>query len=120
MDVNGKRILITGASRGIGRDLARGFAQAGADVALVARGGGPLEQLAQELSGRAYPVDLTNSEQLRGLIARIERDGAVDILVNNAGDECIGPFTGMDADTLRFIVELNVLAGDSGESAHRR
>jgi short-subunit dehydrogenase len=110
MDLKGRRVLITGASRGIGRDLARGFAAAGADVALIARSAEALEQLAQQLGGRAYAADLTNREQLRGLIARVEADGPVDVLVNNAGDECIGRFTDMDAETLQYIVNLNVLA----------
>jgi short-subunit dehydrogenase len=109
-DINGSRVLITGASRGIGRDLARGFAAAGADVALVARGAPALESLAQELGGRAYPADLTNRDELRGLLAQVEADGPVDILVNNAADECIGRFTDMDADTLEFIIQLNALA----------
>ncbi|MCQ4359965.1 MULTISPECIES: SDR family NAD(P)-dependent oxidoreductase [Mycobacterium] len=111
MDIRGKRVLITGASRGIGQQLARGFADAGADVALVARGSGPLEEVAARLGGRAYPCDLTNTTALRGLIARVERDGPVDILVNNAGDECIGRFNEMTAETLDFIIALNVLAG---------
>jgi short-subunit dehydrogenase len=111
VDINGSRVLITGASRGIGRDLARGFAEAGAEVALVARGAEALEQLAGELGGRAYPTDLTDRDALRGLVARVSVDGPVDILVNNAADECIGRFTDMDADTLEFIVALNALAG---------
>jgi uncharacterized protein len=111
MDISGTRVVITGASRGIGRELARGFAAAGADVALVARSTAPLEQLAQELDGRAYAADLTERDDLRGLIERIESDGPVDILVNNAADECIGRFTDLDADTLQFMIHLNVLAG---------
>jgi short-subunit dehydrogenase len=113
MEIAGSRVLITGASRGIGRDLARGFADAGADVALVARGADALEQLAGEIAGRAYPTDLVDRDALRGLLARVEADGPVDILVNNAADECIGRFTDMNADTLEFIVALNALAGPS-------
>jgi len=111
MNIRGKRVLITGASRGIGRELARGFAAAGPHVALVARSEGPLKELAAELGGKAYPIDLTDGEQLRQLISRIEADGPIDVLVNNAGDECVGRFTDMDPETLEFIVRLNVLAG---------
>ena len=110
MKITGTRVLVTGASRGIGRDLARGFAEAGADVALVARDADALEQLAGELGGRAYPTDLTDPDDLRGLLGRVEADGPVDILINNAGDECIGRFTDMDAATLEFILRLNALA----------
>jgi uncharacterized protein len=108
MEISGSRVLVTGASRGIGRELARGFAAAGADVALVARSAAPLEALAGELDGQAYAADLTGD--LCGLLDRIEADGPIDILVNNAGDECIGRFTEMDADTLEFVIRLNVLA----------
>lgn len=110
MHIAGKRALITGASRGIGADIARGLAGAGAEVALVARGKDELASLAAELGGRAYPTDLTDRSALRALIDRVENDGPIDILVNNAGDEKIGPFDRLDADTLEFIVALNVLA----------
>jgi uncharacterized protein len=110
MEISGSRVLVTGASRGIGRELARGFAGAGADVALVARSATELRALAGKLGGRAYVADLTDCGQLCGLVDRIEADGPIDILVNNAGDECIGRFTEMDADTLEFVIRLNVLA----------
>jgi short-subunit dehydrogenase len=110
MEIDGSRVLITGASRGIGRDLARGFAEAGARVALVARSEEPLRELADRLGGRAYACDLADGAALRGLLARVEADGPVDILVNNAADECIGRFTEMDADTLAFMIKLNALA----------
>ena len=55
MQLSGKRVLITGASRGIGRSLATAFAGAGASVALVARDGAALESLAAELGGTVAP-----------------------------------------------------------------
>jgi len=110
MRIAGKRALITGASRGIGADIARGLRREGADVALVARGADDLDKLAHDLGGKAYPSDLTDQTALRGLLDRVEADGPVDILVNNAGDEKIGNFVDMDADTLQFIIGLNVLA----------
>jgi short-subunit dehydrogenase len=110
MHISGKRALVTGASRGIGADIARGLSLAGADVAVIARGTEDLEKLANDVGGTAYPTDLTDQAALRGLLERIESDGPVDILVNNAGDEKIGGFDHMDAQTLEFIVRLNVLA----------
>lgn len=110
MRIAGARALITGASRGIGADIARGLSRAGAEVALVARGADELEALAAEIGGIAYPADLTDRTALRDLLDRVELDGPIDILVNNAGDEKIGAFDEMDAATLEFIVTLNVLA----------
>jgi short-subunit dehydrogenase len=85
MEISGSQVLVTSASRGIGRELARGFAGAGADVALVARSAAQLEALAGLLGGQAYAADLTGD--LCGLVDRIEADGPIDILVNNVGDE---------------------------------
>jgi citronellol/citronellal dehydrogenase len=110
MDIYGTRVVITGASRGIGRELARGFAAAGADVALVARSTAPLEQLAQELDGRAYAADLTERDDLRGLIERIESDGPVDILVNNAAAAFYLPTADFPLKRRRLSFELNVHA----------
>jgi short-subunit dehydrogenase len=59
MEISGSRVLVTGASRGIGRELARDFAATGADVALVARSATELRGLAGELGGQAYATDLT-------------------------------------------------------------
>jgi NAD(P)-dependent dehydrogenase (short-subunit alcohol dehydrogenase family) len=85
--LSGRRALVTGASRGIGRAIALGFAQAGADVAVLARSAEDLEALAGEIRslGRAATplvCDVTDAEQVE---AAVERFGDVDILVNNAG-----------------------------------
>ncbi|MBV8693819.1 MAG: SDR family NAD(P)-dependent oxidoreductase, partial [Actinobacteria bacterium] len=83
MDVNGRRVLVTGASRGIGEAIARSFARAGARVALVARSEGPLKELAAETGGTSFPTDLSDTAAVAGLIDRVEADGGpIDILVN--------------------------------------
>ena len=68
MELRGKRVLITGASRGIGEALAHGFAGAGANVALVARTQSAIEALAVELGGSAHAADLADPTQVAGLI----------------------------------------------------
>jgi NAD(P)-dependent dehydrogenase (short-subunit alcohol dehydrogenase family) len=89
--LDGKRALITGASRGIGAAIARRFAGLGADVALAARSAGAVEALAADLrhlGARAVAVraDLTDRDSLRSLIERVgEEFGGLDVLVNNAG-----------------------------------
>jgi len=108
MELRNKRVLITGASRGIGADAARRFAEAGATVALAARSAGPIEALADELGGRAYPVDLADAAQVAGFIGRVEADGALDVLVNNAGVEDIGLLTDTDEAAIDQLLALNV------------
>lgn len=111
MNLWGSRVLITGASRGIGAALAERFAAAGARVALVARDERALQALAVRLDGRAYAADLTDADQLSGLVARVEADGGpVDVLVNNAGMEATDDFARQDAATLEALFGLNLLA----------
>ena len=84
--LDGKRVLITGGSRGIGADLARRFAGAGATVAVAARRSTALWEVAAEVDGRAYVADLADPDQADELIGRVEEHGPIDILVNNAAD----------------------------------
>src|SRR5690349_9871498 len=111
MKLTGKRVLITGASRGIGETLAGAFAEAGATVALVARSKDALEKVAGPLGGTAHAADLSDPAQVSDLIARIEDEaGPVDVLVNNAGIGVTGGFTDAADDVLRTTTEVNYLA----------
>jgi short-subunit dehydrogenase len=111
MDLTGKRVLITGASRGIGRSLAMAFADAGAHVALVARDGAALESLAAQVGGTAHPADLLDAEQRQRLIHRVEDEaGAVDVLVNNAGLAHEGPLWESTAEQVEAQIQLNLTA----------
>lgn len=89
--IDGKIAMVTGAGRGIGRALAIGLAEAGADVALVARTVEDLHETASEIHNigrKAYPIqaDITKRADVeRAVRAVIEETGGVDILVNNAG-----------------------------------
>ena len=111
MDLRGKRVLITGASRGIGESLAHAFAGAGAVVALVARSEDAIRTLAAKLGGTAHPADLSNPTQVATLIQRVEDEaGPVDVLVNNAGLGTPGGFADAPGDELRQVTEVNYLA----------
>ncbi len=111
MDLTGKRVLITGASRGIGEQMAIEFAGAGARVALVARSESATKELAARLGGTAHTADLSDADQTAGLIARVESDGGpLDVLVNNAADEQAGPFLDLDPATLAAQIHLNLVA----------
>jgi 3-oxoacyl-[acyl-carrier protein] reductase len=81
--LEGRKALVTGASRGIGRAIALELAQAGAEVVLGYRSGADdAEAVAQECGGRAIQADVSDPEQARRLV---EEAGELDILVNNAG-----------------------------------
>ena len=87
----GRRVLVTGASSGIGAATARACAERGATVLLVARRAGGLTQVQREIEERggtaaAYPCDLTDAAAVDDLVARVLGEhGGVDLLVNNAG-----------------------------------
>src|SRR5579859_3575939 len=88
----GRRAVVTGAGRGIGRSIALALAQAGADVAVTARTANDLDQLVAEIQtigrrGLAIPCDVTDAEQVQHMATTaIAGLGGVDILVNNAGN----------------------------------
>jgi short-subunit dehydrogenase len=110
MNLNGTRVVVTGASRGIGASMAAVCAARGARVALVARSQGPLEKLAADLGGDAYPADLSDPAVIDPLVARIEADGPIDVLVNNAGLDLTGALTDLAADDIARVIAVNLLA----------
>ncbi len=111
MELTGKRVLITGASRGIGEQLALEFAGAGARVALVARSEAPLKELATRLGGTAHPADLADPDQVHGLLGLVENDGGpIDILVNNAALDYTGAFLEMGNADIATLVQVNLTA----------
>jgi len=113
MDLNltGRTVLITGASKGIGAAAAEVFAEEGCHLILAARSGEALEALAADLRGRrqiqarAVPTDLRDPVQLKAL-AKAAKE--VDILVNNAGDIPGGTLEAVDEEKWRHAWELKV------------
>jgi uncharacterized protein len=106
--------LITGASAGIGRELARGLASRGHGVVLVARRADRLEQLARELRdehgvrAEVVPADLAERDERERLVAEVERLGlAVEVLVNNAGFGIYAPFASSPVE--RELEQVEVL-----------
>ncbi|MEW5985753.1 MAG: 3-oxoacyl-ACP reductase FabG [Chloroflexota bacterium] len=91
LSLDGRRAVITGGGRGIGRAIALAYAQTGADVAITARSEAEIEEVADQvraLGRRALAItcDVTNPEQVEKMAAAVlEGLGGVDILVNNAG-----------------------------------
>lgn len=108
MIVEGRRVVITGGSRGIGAALAREFAGAGADVVVVARPSADLDEVAAEVGGRALAADLTDPDQVDRLVDRCrEVLGEIDVFVNNAGVETTDAFGHLAVDELRTVARLN-------------
>ncbi|HBS50625.1 MAG TPA: short-chain dehydrogenase [Rhodobacteraceae bacterium] len=88
MDMTGKTVLITGASRGIGAEAGRVFAEAGANVVLTARSAGEIDAMADEIGERALSVtcDVSRYEDVdRAVQAAVEGFGGLDVAICNAG-----------------------------------
>jgi short-subunit dehydrogenase len=110
MRLAGARVVVTGASRGIGAALATELAARGARVVLVARSAEPLEKLAAELDGEAFTADLADASVIEPLVRRIEADGPIDVLVNNAGIDLTGDLVALPADDIVGLLAVNLRA----------
>lgn len=109
-------VLITGASGGIGLELARLFAAGGYDLVLVARSGARLEEIAAELNrrhgvaSRALPCDLAAREAPEEIFRQLSAAGVtIDVLVNNAGFATFGAFVEIDLARELEELQLNIV-----------
>ena len=105
--------IITGASSGIGEEIAREFARRGYRLVLVARRADRLRDLAEELAGRAHvlPADLSNRDERATLFDQVAALGVVaDILVNNAGLTTLGPVAEASPEAELNLIEVDVAA----------
>jgi short-subunit dehydrogenase len=115
-DVRGRVVLVTGASRGIGRRVAERLAERGAILALTARSEGDLIKLVGELKAagaqaEAFPGDLTKPEDRERIVsAAVERFGQLDVLINCAGVCSFGEFSTSSEDIVRKVLEVNFFA----------
>jgi short-subunit dehydrogenase len=111
LDPRGAHVVVTGASRGIGRALALEFGARGSFVTLVARSAAPIVEVADAIGGRACAADLGVPDVVEQLIGRIEVDSgrAVDVLVNNAGVAVVARCAEQDLHDIRRIFELNAV-----------
>jgi len=113
--LKGKTAIVTGAGRGIGRALAIGLAEAGADVAIVSRTAADLERVADDVrnaTGRealCLPADVTRRDDLEAAVEEtVRRFGAIDVLVNNAGTNIRTPALEVTDEQWETIVQTNL------------
>jgi NAD(P)-dependent dehydrogenase (short-subunit alcohol dehydrogenase family) len=110
MDMTGKVVLVTGASRGIGAATARAFADAGAKVALVARSAAEIEAMAADIGDNAIALtcDVADYEQVETVVAETEAAfGPLDVLIGNAG--LLDPISHIaDADPAAWGLTIDV------------
>ncbi|MFC7705045.1 3-oxoacyl-ACP reductase FabG [Plastorhodobacter daqingensis] len=112
-DLTGKNALITGASGGIGAEIARALHGAGATVALSGTRTAPLQELAAELGGRAHVIacDLSDAASVEALPKQAaEAMGSVDVLVNNAGITRDNLFMRMSDEEWQSVIDVNLTA----------
>ena len=111
-DVKGRRVVITGASRGLGRVLAHAFSQAGATLAVVSRTRADLDRLADELDNDVVTcvADVTDEEQSDELAQNLaDRWGGLDVWIANAGiSPSFGPAPTVKVDDWRQVLEANL------------
>ena len=114
MKLTGKRALITGAARGIGRGIAEVFADEGADVVVNDLDLAAAEEVAQSLRGKgrraiAVKADVASRADVEPMFEKAWKElGPLDILVNNAGIETIVPFLELTDDQWTRLVDVNL------------
>ena len=112
MEMSGKTVLITGASRGIGAEAARIFAAAGANVALAARSGDRVSELAAEIGDAALPLtcDVSRYADVDAAVqACVSRFGSLDVLIGNAGViEPISHLADADPEGWSHAIDINL------------
>ena len=114
MDIQGKVVIITGASAGIGLSTAQLFAQHGAKLALAARSADKLGQPVNELTAQghtaiAIPTDVRQQAEVERLIEQtFSHYGQIDVLINNAGQAAVGPVSSVSIEDYRQIIDLNI------------
>lgn len=108
--LDGRRVIVTGASSGIGAAVARAVAAAGGVVGLLARRAEPIEALAAETGGVAATADVTDADAARAAVDRLAGElGGLDGLVAAAGTMHLGAVADTDTDAWRDVFEVNVV-----------
>jgi 7-alpha-hydroxysteroid dehydrogenase len=114
--LDGKVAIVTGAGKGIGAAIARAYADAGADLALIARTAADLESVARDVIERGrraviLPGDINDFGLIAELVSRtVDELGGIDVVVNNAGGSQSHPFLDTRVEQLEASFRFNVFA----------
>lgn len=103
--IGGKRVLITGGGTGVGADLARGFAAAGAEVVICGRREAPLAQVAEPLGARFVTADVTSEADVARLF---EQAGPCDVVIANAGASVSAPMAKTSLEDWNAMLAVNL------------
>ena len=112
MTIKNKIVIITGASKGIGKATAKLLVEKGAKVVLAARSKDALKELEKELPGSlAVPTDMCDEKDIDRLIEKtVKKFGRIDVLINNAGQGIYSAIESVDVSAYKNVIELNVIA----------
>jgi len=115
MNLKDKTVIVTGGSEGVGAATARAFANAGANLVLVARGKRNLDLIAEELREKTrveiVAMDVSDADSCASLFKKAQFEfGAIHVLVNNAGMHKRGAVETLDADDLGSMIDVNLKA----------
>ncbi|PYS98478.1 MAG: gluconate 5-dehydrogenase [Acidobacteria bacterium] len=113
-DLTGKAAIVTGGSRGIGKEMAEGLGEAGASLMLCARRAEWLDETVEEFRGRGFAVegmlcDVAKPSEVEGVVkATVDKFGSVDILINNAGISWGAMPEDMELEKWREVIDVNL------------
>ena len=113
--LDGRVAIVTGATKGLGRAMAEGLAEAGAQIAVVSRHGDEAQEVSVEVQGRTgqtcrgYGCDVTSAGQVESLVEKVLVDfGQIDILINNAGINIRGAIGDLTLEEFEQVQATNV------------
>ncbi len=113
-DLTGRKAIVTGGGRGLGRAMAVGLAQHGADVAIVSRTRAQLEETAAEIAGTGrkvlmFPADVSKKSDVEEVVQQVVgKWGRIDVLVNNAGVDAAQPALDYKEEDWDFVLDVNL------------